>query len=72
MTKEEIMDLTEELDRLVKEPARDEDAIHDRIFWRLVDICLEMAKRLDILWEHEQEMQAIIRIKLGLPPDDQG
>jgi len=50
------MDLTEELDRLVKEPARDEDAIHDRIFWRLVDICLEMAKRIETL-ERKVETQ---------------
>ena len=43
------MNLTEELNALIKEPMRDEDVLHDRVFWRLVDIYLEMAKRIEAL-----------------------
>ena len=47
------MNLTEELDRLIKEPMHDEDIIHDRVFWKAIDICLEMAKRIEALEQRE-------------------
>lgn len=49
----------------------DEPSYYDPLFEEKAELLMEIAKRLDILWKQEQEIQTLIRVKLELPPNDQ-